>query len=55
VRIRRPSSVPVPTFASVANGVVGVVQAGIPLVNEIGASTVVAWYLSRRHATKLKV
>ena len=49
-------------LASIANGVVGVVQAGIPLVNEIGAfipifgvPAAVAWYLSRRHAAQLKV
>jgi vacuolar-type H+-ATPase subunit I/STV1 len=48
-------------LASIANGVVGVVQAGIPLLNEIGAfipifgvPAVVAWYLSRRHAARLK-
>ena len=46
----------------IANGVVGVVQAGIPLLNEIGAfipifgvPAAVAWYLSRRHAAQLKV
>jgi hypothetical protein len=49
-------------LASIANGVVGVVQAGIPLLNEIGAfipifgvPAAVAWYLSRRHAAKLKI
>jgi hypothetical protein len=49
-------------LASIANGVVGVVQAGIPLLNEIGAfipifgvPAAVAWYLSRRHAAQLKV
>jgi hypothetical protein len=47
---------------SIANGVVGVVQAGIPVLNEIGAfipifgvPAVVAWYLSRRHQSRLKV
>jgi len=49
-------------LVSVANGVVGVVQAGIPVLNEIGAfipifgvPAVVAWYLSRRHQSRLKV
>jgi hypothetical protein len=44
--------------ASVANGVVGVVQAGIPLINEIGAfipifgvPAAAAWYLARRLGT----
>lgn len=44
--------------ASIANGVVGVVQAGIPLVNEIGAfipifgvPAAAAWYLARRFGT----
>jgi hypothetical protein len=47
---------------SIANGVVGVVQAGIPVLNEIGAfipifgvPAAVAWYLSRRHQSRLKV
>jgi hypothetical protein len=45
---------------SIANGVVGVVQAGIPVLNEIGAfipifgvPAAVAWYLSRRHQSRL--
>lgn len=44
--------------ASVANGAVGVVQAGIPLINEIGAfipifgiPAAAAWYLARRLGT----
>lgn len=44
--------------ASIANGVVGVVQAGIPLVNEIaafipifGIPAAAAWYLARRLGT----
>ena len=47
---------------SIANGVVGVVQAGIPVLNEIGAfipifgvPAAVAWYLSRRHQSTLRV
>jgi hypothetical protein len=47
---------------SIANGVVGVMQAGIPVLNEIGAfipifgvPAAVAWYLSRRHQSRLKV
>jgi len=47
---------------SIANGVVGVVQAGIPVLNEIGAfvpifgvPAAVAWYLSRRHQSRVKV
>jgi hypothetical protein len=42
-------------LTAIANGAVGVMQAGIPLLNEIGAfipifgvPAVVAWYLSRR-------
>ena len=42
--------------ASVVNGTVGVVRAGIPLVNEIGAfipifgiPAAVAWYLAYKH------
>ena len=42
--------------ASILNGVVGVLQAGIPLVNEIGAfipifgvPAVIAWYLAYRY------
>ncbi|MGA7490084.1 MAG: hypothetical protein WBW74_24440 [Xanthobacteraceae bacterium] len=42
-------------IAAVANGAVGVLQAGIPLINEIGAfipifgvPAAMAWYLSRR-------
>jgi hypothetical protein len=48
--------------AALANGAVGVLQAGIPLVNELaafipifGVPAAAAWYLSRRHAAKLKV
>jgi hypothetical protein len=47
---------------SIANGVVGVVQAGIPVLNEIGAfipifgvPAAVAWYLSRRHQARLEI
>ena len=49
-------------LTSIANGVVGVVQVGIPVLNEIGAfipifgvPAAVAWYLSRRHQSRLKV
>ena len=42
-------------IASIANGAVGVLRAGIPLLNEIaafipifGVPAAVAWYLSRR-------
>jgi hypothetical protein len=49
-------------LASIANGGVGVVQAGIPLLNEavafvpiFGVPASVAWYLSRRRRTGLKV
>lgn len=49
-------------LASIANGVLGVLQAGIPLVNELaafipifGVPAAVAWYLSRRHGSQLKV
>ena len=49
-------------LGSIANGAVGIFQAGIPMVNEIGAfipifgvPAAVAWYLSRRHGAKLKV
>jgi hypothetical protein len=42
-------------LTAIANGAVGVVQAGIPLLNEIGAfipifgvPAAAAWYLSRR-------
>jgi hypothetical protein len=48
-------------LASVANGAVGVLQAGIPLMNEIAAFLVifgipaaVAWYLSRRTVVPAK-
>ena len=48
-------------LVSIANGVVGVAQAGIPVLNEIGAfipifgvPAAVAWYLSRRRAARLK-
>ena len=44
--------------SSLLNAVVGVVHAGIPVINEVGAlvpifgiPAVVAWYLARRHAT----
>ena len=42
---------------SIANGVVGVVQAGIPVLNDpiFGVPAAVAWYLSRRHQSRLKV
>ena len=47
--------------ASLANGAVGVLQAGIPLLNEIGAfipifgvPAAVAWYLSRRKGAEAK-
>ena len=46
--------------ASIANGAYGVVQAGIPVLNEIGAfipifgvPAAVAWYLSRRHRAQV--
>jgi hypothetical protein len=46
--------------ASIANGVYGVVQAGIPVLNVIGAfipifgvPAAVAWYLSRRHRAQI--
>jgi hypothetical protein len=49
-------------LTSIANGVVGVVQVGIPVLNEIGAfipifgvPAAVAWYLSRRHQSTLRV
>jgi vacuolar-type H+-ATPase subunit I/STV1 len=49
-------------LASIANGVVGVVQAGIPLLNEVaafvpifGVPAAVAWYLSRRRRIGFKV
>jgi hypothetical protein len=49
-------------LASIANGAVGVLQAGIPLLNEIGAfipifgvPAAVAWYLSRRHGARLNI
>jgi hypothetical protein len=42
--------------AALVNGAVGVLQAGIPVLNEVGAfipifgiPAAVAWYLSRRH------
>ena len=42
-------------LTAIANGAVGVLQAGIPLLNEVGAfipifgvPALVAWYLSRR-------
>ena len=48
-------------IASLANGAVGVLQARIPLVNELaafipifGVPAAVAWYLSRRYAASLK-
>lgn len=48
--------------AALANGAVGVLQAGIPLVNELaalipifGVPAAVAWHLSRRHAARLHV
>jgi hypothetical protein len=48
-------------IASVANGAVGVLQAGIPLLNEMAAFIVIfgvpaaaAWYLSRRTAAPAK-
>lgn len=41
--------------AAIANGIFGVVRAGIPIINEVGAfipifgiPAAVAWYLSRR-------
>jgi hypothetical protein len=44
-------------LTAIANGAVGVMQAGIPLLNEIGAlipifgvPAAAAWYLSRRSA-----
>jgi hypothetical protein len=44
-------------LTAIANGAVGVMQAGIPMLNEIGAfipifgvPALVAWYLSRRFA-----
>jgi hypothetical protein len=47
--------------ASLANGAVGVLQAGIPLLNEIGAfipifgvPAAAAWYLSRRKGAEAK-
>ena len=50
------------TLTALANGVVGVVQAGIPMLNEIGAfipifgvPAAVAWYLSGRQQSRLKV
>jgi hypothetical protein len=49
-------------LASIANGAVGVVQAGIPLLNEVaafvpifGVPAAVAWYLSQRRRTGLTV
>jgi len=49
-------------IASIANGAVGVLQAGIPLLNEIaafipifGIPTGVAWYLSRRLGAAAKL
>jgi hypothetical protein len=49
-------------IASVANGAVGVVQAGIPLLNEVGAfipifgvPAAVAWYLSRRRGAAVRL
>jgi hypothetical protein len=48
-------------MASLANGAVGVLQAGIPLLNEIGAfipifgvPAAAAWYLSRRKRAEAK-
>ena len=48
-------------IASVANGAVGVLRAGIPLLNEIaafipifGVPAAAAWYLSRRLGTAAK-
>jgi hypothetical protein len=48
-------------IASIANGAVGVLQAGIPVLNEIGAfipifgvPAAVAWYLSQRHRAHVK-
>jgi hypothetical protein len=45
-------------IASIANGVAGIVQAGIPLINEIGAfipifgvPAAAAWYLARQLGT----
>jgi MFS superfamily sulfate permease-like transporter len=47
--------------AALVNGAVGVLQAGIPLLNEIGAfipifgvPAAVAWYLSRRHRAQIE-
>jgi hypothetical protein len=49
-------------IASIANGAVGVLRAGIPLLNEIGAfipifgvPAAVAWYLSRRLGAAAKL
>jgi hypothetical protein len=49
-------------LASVANGVVGVVHAGIPLLNEVaafvpifGVPAAVAWYVSRRRGAGIRV
>jgi hypothetical protein len=49
-------------LASIANGAVGVVQASIPLLNEVaaffpifGVPAAVAWYLSRRRKIAMKV
>ena len=46
--------------AALVNGAVGVLQAGIPLLNEIGAfipifgvPAAAAWYLSRRHRAQI--
>jgi len=46
--------------AALLNGAVGVLQAGIPVLNEIGAfipifgvPAAVAWYLSRRHRAQI--
>lgn len=48
-------------IASIANGAVGVLRAGIPLLNEIaafipifGVPAAVAWYLSRRLSAEAK-
>ena len=48
-------------MASIANGAVGVLQAGIPPLNEVaafipifGVPAAAAWYLSRRQKAKIK-
>lgn len=47
--------------AALVNGAVGVLQAGIPVLNEIaafipifGVPAAVAWYLSRRHPAQVE-